>query len=526
MNNNSREHWGSKIGVILAVAGSAVGLGNFLRFPVQAAENGGGAFIIPYFIAFLLLGVPLCWVEWTLGRYGGKLGHGTAPGIFDKIIKTRWAKYLGIVGLFGPLVIFIYYVYVESWTLAFSYFAFSGEYAEAARCNFDAIVSDNPLKGFLADYQGIGGGEYFTGFGTAYLFFVLTFVINFAVIYRGVTKGIERFSKIAMPLLLIFALVILVRVLTLGSPVTDEWSIEKGFGFLWNSDFEKLGDANVWLAATGQIFFTLSVGMGVIMTYASYVKKKEDIALSALSAASTNEFIEVVIASSILIPAGFIFLGPSLMKDVASQGAFDLGFVTMPFILEQIPLGAIFGGMWFLLLFIAGITSSLSLIQPLLAFLEDEFEITRQRAVVFVGIFTFIMVQPVIFFLGHGFMDELDFWGVNVCIVLFATVEIFVFAIFLGVKKGWEELHEGAKIKVPKIFKFIITFVTPLYLLTLIVIWFVQYTPKFLMEKVPQEDFYYQLGARLMLLLLIAILLILVWWAWKRKKKTNSEVNK
>ncbi len=119
-----KQSWGSRLGVIMAVAGSAVGLGNFLRFPVQAAQNGGGAFMIPYFVALFLIGIPLMWIEWTLGRYGGGFEHSTAPGIFHSTWnKNRFIKYFGVIGIFGPLVIFIYYTYIESWLLAYSYFA-------------------------------------------------------------------------------------------------------------------------------------------------------------------------------------------------------------------------------------------------------------------------------------------------------------------------------------------------------------------------------------------------------------------
>ena len=119
-----RDAWGSRLGIKLAVAGSALGLGNFLRFPVQAANNGGGAFLIPYFVAFLLLGIPLMWIEWTAGRFGGGFGHGAAPGIFHSMWqKNRFIKYFGVIGIFGPIVIFIYYAYIESWLLGYSFFS-------------------------------------------------------------------------------------------------------------------------------------------------------------------------------------------------------------------------------------------------------------------------------------------------------------------------------------------------------------------------------------------------------------------
>ena len=158
-----REQWGSKIGVILAVAGSAVGLGNFLRFPAKATLNGGGAFMIPYFVALILLGIPLMWVEWTLGRKGGADGHGTAPGIFDSVGKRSIFKYLGTIGILGPFIILIYYIFIESWTLAYAWFSFTGQLFEAG--------NQDGMKQFLQGYQGIVANQYFSGIQVAYLFF-------------------------------------------------------------------------------------------------------------------------------------------------------------------------------------------------------------------------------------------------------------------------------------------------------------------------------------------------------------------
>ena len=157
-----RQSWGSRLGVVLAVAGSAVGLGNFLRFPVQAAGHGGGAFMIPYFVSLILLGIPLMWVEWTAGRYGGLFGHGTAPGIFHSLwAQNRFIKYFGVIGIFGPLVIFIYYVYIESWLLGYAAFAFTGAYRGGTQAD---------LQAFLSGYQGLAQNRYFHGVGWAYLF--------------------------------------------------------------------------------------------------------------------------------------------------------------------------------------------------------------------------------------------------------------------------------------------------------------------------------------------------------------------
>jgi len=370
----ARETWGSRIGIIMAVAGSAIGLGNFLRFPAKAASNGGGAFMIPYLLAFFLLGLPLMWVEWTLGRYGGGFGHGTAPGIFHRVWrKNRFIKYFGVIGIFGPLVIFIYYTYIESWSLGYSFLALAGK--------FYGIGNQAGMQRFLSGYQGLQNNEYFNGIWLAYGFFLITFLLNIAVIYRGIKGGIEKMCSWAMPALFACGIILFIRVITLGAPdlTKPDWNILNGFGFLWNPDFSRLKEAKVWLEAAGQIFFTLSVGIGMILTYASYLSKGDDVVLSGLTAASMNEVAEVILGGSIIVPAAFVFFGPLQMKGIVDSGTFNLSFVTMPLVLNHIPWAALFSFVWFFLLFLAGVTSSVSLAQPALAFLQDEFDIGRKK---------------------------------------------------------------------------------------------------------------------------------------------------
>ena len=509
-----RDSWGSRIGIIMAVAGSAVGLGNFLRFPVQAASNGGGAFMIPYFISLFLLGIPLMWIEWTLGRYGGGFEHGTAPGVFHTMWeKNRFIKYFGVIGIFGPLVIFIYYTYIESWTLAYSFFAFTGRYSQAA--------DQASMQGFLKGYQGLEANRFFPSPGISYVFFLVTFIANIWVIYYGIKGGIEKLCKIAMPLLFVFGIVIAIRVLTLGAPdpARPAWNLPNGLGFLWNPDFSALKDAKVWMAAAGQIFFTLSVGIGVILTYASYLSKGDDVVLSGLSAVSTNEMAEVILGGSIVIPAAFIFFGPDQIQSIARGGAFNLGFVTMPLIFNKIIFGVFFGGMWFLLLFLAGITSSVSLAQPAIAFLEDEFDMSRGRTVLIFAIATFILCQPAIFFLGRGVVDELDFWGGTFCLVLFAAIEVILFAWVFGMERAWTEIHHGADMKVPRVYKFIIKYITPAFLLVILVFWICQEgLPTILMKNVAPANAPYVIATRCLLAGIFLTLAVLVKTAWRRKK--------
>ncbi len=465
--NGERDQWATKIGLILAVAGNAVGLGNFLRFPVQAADNGGGAFMIPYFIFFLILGIPLMWIEWGIGRYGGRFKHGSAPGMFDVIWKNDAAKYVGALGLFISITILIYYTYIESWTLGFSIFSISKSY-------FGEGTAET-MRNFLYSYQGRFDGSHFDSLWIAYVLMIITFGVNFWILYRGISKGIEKLAKIAMPLLLIFAIILAVRIISLGTPdpSVPENSVWNGFAFIWNPDFSKLGNPKIWLAAAGQIFFTLSVGMGTIHAYASYLTPKDDIALSGLTTASTNEFVEVVLGASIAIPVAVAFFGLDATKEFAAGGAFDLGFVSMPLIFQKIPIGHIFGFLWFLLLFFAGITSSVAMGQPLIAFLEDEFGMDRKRAIFTLALVVLVAVQFVVFFLKFGFLDEMDYWAGTFGLVVFALIETVLFMWVFGAEKAWKEMNAGGDFKIPRVFYYIMKYVTPVVLFVIMSWWFV-----------------------------------------------------
>lgn len=505
-----RESWGSKLGVILAVAGSAVGLGNFLRFPVQAVRNGGGIFMIPYIISFLILGLPLMWIEWTAGRFGGGFGHGTAPGIFHTMWqKNRFIKYFGVIGIFGPLVIFMYYTFIESWLLGYTVFSLTPK--------FISLHTAQQVKDFLSWYRESWW---------SYLFFVITFVLNITIVYFGIKKGIEKFCNWAMPVLIVLAIFLVIRVLTLGSlnPEDPSQNPIKGLEFLWTPQFDKLLDPKVWLAAAGQIFFTLSVGIGVILTYASYLRKTDDVVLSGLTSAATNEFVEIVLGGSIVVPAAFTFLGLQGAVEIAKSTAFDLGFVTIPVIFKQIPLGTIFSFFWFLLLFLAGITSSVSLAQPSIAFLEDEFDIPKKDAVLIYAVVTFLLCQPSVFLIKYGVVDELDFWGGTFCLVLFGCIEAILFSWVFGIEKAWDELHSGADIKLPKIYKFIIKYITPTVLL-IILIWFIlsQGLDIILLKNVDRTNLPVIIFTRIYLLTIFVILSLMVREAWRTRKLPYSQ---
>jgi SNF family Na+-dependent transporter len=431
------------------MAGNAVGLGNFLRFPVQAIQNGGGAFIIPYLVCFLLMGIPLLWIEWSMGRFGGKFGHHSTPFILDSMDKRKFWKYIGVFGIFTNLAVAAYYCYLESWTLSWAYHS-------AAR-TFDGQTQEQ-VAGFFGDYVSLASPT------EPFIFWVICLLLNTWILSRGLSGGVEKAAKIGMPLLLIFGVFLAYKAITVQAG--EHGAIHDGtvgLNFLWTPQFDTIWDPKVWLAAAGQIFFTLSVGMGSIQCYASYVKSKDDIALNAMSAGWMNEFVEVVLGSAVIIPIAVGYLGIDQVVEMTKNGGLGLGFKTLPYLFEQWgPVMAVIAGVfWFGLLFFAGITSSLAMGTPVMGFLEDEFGWKRKPAAWFFGFAVFVLGLPTVLFFNYGVFDEYDFWAGTFSLVVFALFEVILFAWVFGMDKGWKEITDGADIKVPSIYKFVIKFITP-----------------------------------------------------------------
>jgi neurotransmitter:Na+ symporter, NSS family len=465
------ERWATRLGVILAVTGSAVGLGNFLRFPGLAAQYEGGAFMIPYFIALLLLGLPLAWAEWSMGRFGGARGFSSTPGIYRTISKSRLAPYVGVLGLLVPVGIYMFYVLIEAWCLGYAWFYLTGtmaEIGEVAR-QTDGTLDKSHYGNLLTLF--IGAEEHGAAFNfsrfSALPFLAVCFLLNFVLIYRGLTRGIEKFCLWAMPLLVICAIIVLMRVLTLDG-------ILNGLGFMWNPRTDEGGlmtsllNGKMWLDATGQIFFSLSVGFGIIITYSSYLRPNDDIALSSLTSSAGNEFCEVALGGMITIPAAFIFFGAA----VWTGSSFGLGFVTLPMVFELMPLGYVVGFAFFFLLFLAAVTSSLSMLQPAIALLEEGLGLNRRASVSLLGFITLIGAMFVLFFSkGTIALDTFDFWVGTFFIFIVAWVQTILFGWVLGRERGMAELDRGAEIRVPRIIGWMLKYVAPLYLLAIFVFW-------------------------------------------------------
>jgi SNF family Na+-dependent transporter len=463
MEAEMREKWATRIGLILAMAGNAIGLGNFLRFPVQAVNNGGGAFMIPYLFALLFLGIPLMWLEWAIGRYGGNVFfQGTCPGIFYGLTGKKKFSYLGVLALWVPLVIAGYYIYIEAWILAYAFYSLIDHIPKLTGTDVKS------LGVFMEFFKSV------TDVKVSYVFYLAVLLMNFIILYKGIVAGIERFAKIAMPLLFIFAFIIMVRVLLLETP--NGTAIE-GLNFMWYPDFEKLLDPHVWIAAAGQIFFTLSLGMGAIAVYASYIPRNADITLSGLTVVSLNEFAEVILGGTIAIPAACAIFGVAGAQNIAKEGAFTLGFVVMPGVFSTLPLSNIFSFLWFLLLMFAALTSSIALVQPLITFLEDNFFFSRKKAVIVTFLMVFLLNQIAIFV--PDALDEMDLWAGTIIIVLTALIEVIV-AVWVYKGDILEEINRGGYIKVPGSLRFVLKYITSLYLIALLASWFVKYIPIFI----------------------------------------------
>ena len=493
------------------MAGNAVGLGNFLRFPVQATSNGGGAFMITYFIALLLLGIPLMWIEWGIGRNGGRFRKGHIPGMLAAIWHHPAAKYVGVIGMVIPLMVMIYYTYIESWTLAFTWFSLTGHYF--------GNTSQEAMVGYLQSFQGVGDpATAVHAPWVPYIFFIVTLAVNIWVISRGIAGGIEKLARIGMPILFVFAVVLVVVVFFLPAG-TDGSTAWDGLNFIYDPDFSLLANPSLWLASAGQVFFTLSVGMGSLAAYASYLSTKNDIALNGIATAATNEVAEVILGGSIAIPAAVVFFGVSGAVAIAQAGSFNLAFAAMPVVFQQLPMGQILGAMWFGLLFFAGVTSSVAMLTPVAAFLREEFGLRRETVCYGLGVVVLVFGIMHITLLEHGILDEWDFWAGTFGLVLLATVETVVFVWIFKPENAWRSLHLGADIRIPRIFLFIMTYITPLYLIAVLLSWGIQDgIPRLLMDGVPAESSPFVLLSRLVIVGFVVVFLVLIRMAWKRNR--------
>ncbi|MDR2346384.1 MAG: sodium:calcium symporter [Planctomycetaceae bacterium] len=534
------ENWTSQLGAVLAVTGSAVGLGNFLRFPGQAALYGGGSYMIAYLIAFVIIGVPLAWVEWSIGRYGGLHGYNSPPGILRKFIKSDAGAYFGSLGVLMPMIIFMYYMIIEAWCLQYA-FEFLWHHVkdggvEAYKNHFENITGQNQPNGYLFK-NGI--------FNTTLICLIICFIVNFYLLYHGITKGIEKFCNWALPLLFICSIIIVVRVLTLPVQANGQGVLD-GLGFIWNpaqvavyspadgklivpgkTFIEGLSNSQTWLAAAGHVFFAMSIGMGLVITYASYTRRSDDIVLSCGASCAANGFCESVIAALMIVPAAYMFLGPEFLNPDTLKSSFTIGFYTLPHVFDLMPLGRFFGFLFFGLLFLAAVTSSISMVQPSIALLEEGIRVGRIGSITIVAAICAIGSLFVFYFSNDAkALDTFDFIIANLLVFFLALFQAIAFGWLFGIDKGVAELERGSRIKIPFIIKFTIKYITPAYLLVICIAWCVQSLPEYSL-KIAQDPIR-RLSVLVIMSVFIFILIITVIAIkrWRKEEMIQAEISK
>lgn len=401
-----RSGFGSKIGAVLAAAGSAVGLGNIWRFPYEVGNYGGAAFILVYLLFIFLLGLPIMIAEFTIGRHS-RASTGEA---FQRLAPNTGWKWLGYSTVWVGFIILSYYSVVAGWTLKYT-----------LKAGLNGFANQNPAD-FVAAFSSFSQHPYHP-----LLFLILFLVLTHVVIVKGVKDGIERYSKIMMPVLFILILVLAACSITLPNAM-------EGIEFLMRPDFSKV-TGKVFLGAMGQAFFSLSLGMGCLTTYGSYFRKDTNLPRTALSVAGVDTFVAIM-SSLIIFPAAFSIgispdAGPSLIF-ITLPNVFQQAFSGMPI------LAYLFSVSFYFLLAVAALTSTISMHEVSTAFLHERFKITRQRAAIYVTsscIFLGIFCSLSLGVLSHitlfdlGIFDLFDF--------LTAKIMLPLGGMFTSIFVGW-----------------------------------------------------------------------------------------
>lgn len=341
-----RENFGSKLGIIMATAGSALGLGNIYRFPCEAGANGGGAFLIVYLAIALIIGTPLMISEFTIGRRARSNPIGAFRTLSGK--RSAWPV-VGYLGVLCAFLILAFYTTVAGWTLGYlgksAANHFAGQDLAQIQAQFTAFTN-HPWLPLVCQ--------------------LLFLAITAFVVARGVKDGIERWSKILMPLLLVIMVVLCVKSLTLSGAAD-------GLRFLFHPDFSKI-NGRVLISALGQSFFSLSIGMGALITYGSYIGSKDNMTTSAVSVVLADTMV-AVLAGIIIFPAAFTF-------GIRPEAGASLAFTTLPMIFQQMTGGYLFCLLFFLLLVIATLTSTISLLEVIVSALTEELQLSRTKSAI------------------------------------------------------------------------------------------------------------------------------------------------
>ncbi len=435
----TRENFGSKIGIVMASAGSAIGLGNIWKFPYEAGKNGGAAFIIIYLCAILLVGFSIMIAEYVIGRRGGK----NMIGSFKTLAPKSYWWLTSILGIIAAVTILSFYGVVAGWTLEYLFQAlknsFAGKTPEVLGQEFTSFIQ-NPIRPLVWQI----------------IFMLLTCML----IVSGVQKGIERYSRILMPILFVTIVALAIRSVTLPNA-------REGVEFIFKPDFSAISGHTI-LNALGLAFFSLSLGMGTIITYGSYVSKDANIISTSLQVIFLDTLI-AILAGLAIFPAVFAYgiepgSGPSLV------------FITLPNVFQQMPGGMIWGALFFLLLAVAALTSSVSLLEVTTAYISEEFKISRKAATI-IGTVVITIVGIFCSF-SQGIWAEFKILGLNIFDFLDALSSNYllplggmIISIFVGWKMSkkdlYDELSQGAKINAIafNVLRMILRYVAPIAIL-------------------------------------------------------------
>ena len=433
-----RDSFSSKFGVLAALAGSAIGLGNIWRFPYVVGQNGGGAFLLIYVLFIAAIGIPVMMSEFIIGR-SAQLNP---VGAFKKIAPGKKWHLVGMLGVVSVFIIFAFYTVVAGWTLEYliqsvKWILLPGKFGFASM--------DNPaLTQFFREHY-----ESFTsGIWRPIIWFVVMMFLTGYIVISGVKNGIEKYAKILMPVFLVLLLILVLRSLSL------EGSSE-GLVFLFKPDFTPIKEApfRIILEALGQAFFSLSIGMGTLITYGSYIQKKESLANTAVSVAVADTFV-AIIAGLAIFPAVFAFgIDPG-------EGP-ELVYITLPVIFQNMAGGLIWAFMFFILLCFAAITSTISMLEVIVAYFSEQLGISRKRAT--------LLSMISVGFLGILCTLSPDMFGVfNASPDLMLPLGGFFIVVFIGwfLAKGTskKELSSDGKYRTGyyRLFMFLVKFVAPL----------------------------------------------------------------
>lgn len=440
-----QDTWTGQTGFLLAAIGSAIGLGNIWRFPGVAYTNGGGAFLIPYLVAILFVGIPMLWLDYALGhKFRG------SPAWALRRIKAG-GEFIGWFQVFVSFVILTYYAAVIAWGVQYTIFSVKQSWG------------DDPLTFFTSDFLQVAAGDTFSWSPVAAVAIPLALIWIFVLLIlgRGLSKGVEAANKIFLPLLVALFLIMVIRALFLPGAV-------EGLDAFFTPQWGELSDPHVWLNAFSQVFYSLSVGFGIMLTYASYLKPKTNLTGTALVAGFANSSFEILAGIGVFSALGFMASTQGVgVSDIEGLSGPILSFVTFPQIVSMMPGGSLFGVLFFASLVLAGITSLLSLLQVVSGGLQDKFGLSPVKAAMAFGIPAGI-VSVSLFGTKSGLnnLDIVDTFINNIGVVASAVMMAILAAAFAPRLKGLREhLNAVSAVKVPKAWEILVGIVVPAVLI-------------------------------------------------------------